>query len=89
MVYVTGGEELTITSSATSSTISNVHFEVAGYTSLVLDVPDLTMTGINQSVSENVVVLLCLFYAMCFPIPRERSKLYGTESSTYKAFVPR
>lgn len=31
--------------------LSNVRFEVIGYTNLVLDVPDLTMTGIYQSVS--------------------------------------
>jgi len=51
VVYVTGGEELTVTSAAAASTVANVHFEVIGYTSLVLDVPDLTMTGIYQSVS--------------------------------------
>ncbi|CAM9648236.1 unnamed protein product [Pylaiella littoralis] len=49
IVYVTGGEELTVTSTAASSTMSNVHLEVIGYTSLVLDVPDLTMSGIFQS----------------------------------------
>jgi len=37
---------VTVTSTAAASTVSNVRFEVIGYTSLVIDVPDLTMTGI-------------------------------------------
>lgn len=51
IVYVTGGQDLTVTSTAAASTLSNVRFEVGGFTNLVLDVPDLTMTGIYQSVS--------------------------------------
>lgn len=61
IVYVTGGEDLTITSTAAASTISNVHFEVIGYTNLVLDVPDLTMTGIFQSVSGAHIRSFLLF----------------------------
>ena len=53
IVYVTGGQDVTVTSTAASSTISNVRFEVIGYTGLVVDVPDLTVTGIYQSVSES------------------------------------
>ncbi|CAM9912938.1 unnamed protein product [Scytosiphon promiscuus] len=49
IVYVTGGEELTVTSTASATTISNVHFEVIGFTSLFLDVPDLTIAGLYQS----------------------------------------
>ncbi|CAM9959551.1 unnamed protein product [Pylaiella littoralis] len=55
IVYVTGGGELTITSTAAASTISNVHLEVIGHTSLVLDVPDLTMSGIYQSLLGGAV----------------------------------
>ncbi len=70
IVYVTGGEELTVTSSAAASTVSNVHFEVIGYTSLVLDVPDLTVTGIYQSVSVGTYLLFScsfVFKPVCLP----------------------
>lgn len=50
-MYVTGGQDITVTSTAAASMLSNVRFEVIGYTNLVLDVPDLTMTGIYRSVS--------------------------------------
>lgn len=76
IVYVTGGNELTITSTAAASTMSNVHFEVIGYTSLVLDVPDLTMSGIYQSVSENVLVF---FFGCAFAHP--------TRMVVYKQFT--
>ncbi|CAM9568983.1 unnamed protein product, partial [Ectocarpus fasciculatus] len=49
IVYVTGGGDLTVTSSAASSTIDNARFEVSGFSKLILDVPGLTMTGIYQS----------------------------------------
>ncbi|CAB1098144.1 unnamed protein product [Ectocarpus sp. CCAP 1310/34] len=49
IVYVTGGGELTVTSSAASTTIDNARFEVSGFSKLILDVPGLTMTGIYQS----------------------------------------
>ncbi|CAM9636886.1 unnamed protein product [Ectocarpus fasciculatus] len=49
IVYVTGGGELTVTSSAASTTINNARFEVSGFSKLILDVPGLTMTGIYQS----------------------------------------
>lgn len=66
IVYVTGGGELTITSTAAASTISNVHLEVIGHTSLVLDVPDLTMSGIYQSVNKIVVIAsLSVFHVFC------------------------
>ena len=47
---MTGGEELTIESTAASATMENVRIEVVAYTKLILDVPDLTVTGIYQSV---------------------------------------
>lgn len=50
---MTGGEELTVTSTAAATTISNVHFEVIGFTSLILDIPDLTVAGIYQSVRRS------------------------------------
>lgn len=50
IIYVTGGEDLTIISTATSATMENVRIEVLAYTKLILDVPDFTVTGIVQSV---------------------------------------
>lgn len=35
---------------AGSTTFSNVTFEVVGFTNLVLEVPEMTMTGIERSV---------------------------------------
>ena len=68
---MTGGEELTVTSTAAASTMANVRFEVIGYTSLVLDVPDLTMTGIYQSVSggsgTHVFIFLSFFGRLLQP----------------------
>lgn len=50
IIYVTGGEELTIISTAASATMENVRIEVLAYTKLVLEVPDFTVSGIYQSV---------------------------------------
>lgn len=50
IIYVTGGEELTIISTAASATMYNVRIEVVSYTKLILDIPDCTVTGIFQSV---------------------------------------
>ena len=49
---MTGGQELTIVSTAESAVTDNVRFEVKGSTKLVLDIPDLTITGIVDSVSR-------------------------------------
>lgn len=50
IIYVTGGEELTVISTAASATMENVRIEVVGHTKLVLEVPDFTLTAIIQSV---------------------------------------
>lgn len=50
IIYVTGGQDLTVTSTAPSSVMSNVRFEVSGFSKLVLDIPGLTMAGIYKSV---------------------------------------
>lgn len=50
IIYVTGGQELTIVSTAASATMENVRVEVVSYTKLILEVPDFTVTGIFQSV---------------------------------------
>lgn len=57
-------------STAESATLENVRLEIVGYSSLTMDVPDLTMTGIYQSVRlvrvsalvspASVLVPLCL-----------------------------
>ncbi|CAN0379514.1 unnamed protein product [Pylaiella littoralis] len=49
IIYVTGGQDLTVTSTAPSSVMSNVRFEVSGFSKLVLDIPGLTMAGIYKS----------------------------------------
>lgn len=59
IVYVTGGEELTIVSTAASATMENVRIEVVAYTKLILDVPNFTVAGIYQSVSTLYPILLC------------------------------
>lgn len=56
IIYVTGGEELTIVSTAASATMENVRIEVVAYTKLILDVPDLTVTGIVQSVRAVMIM---------------------------------
>lgn len=56
IIYVTGGEELTIISTAASATMENVRIEVVAYTKLILDVPDFTVTGIVQSVRAVMVI---------------------------------
>lgn len=50
IIYVTGGGELTIVSTAASATMENVRIEVVEYSKLILEVPDFTMTAIIQSV---------------------------------------
>lgn len=70
-MYVTGGGELTVTSSAASTTIDNARFEVSGFSKLILDVPGLTMTGIYQSVSYKFV--FTLKKGLFTSIPREHS----------------
>lgn len=57
IIYVTGGQELTIISTAASATMENVRIEVVSYTKLILEVPDFTVTGIFQSVRFILVVL--------------------------------
>ena len=52
IIFVTGGGDVTVTSTADTSTFSNIRFEVGGYSNLYFDVPELTMTGIENSVSE-------------------------------------
>ena len=79
IVYVTGGGELTVTSTAAASAMTNVRFEVIGYTSLALDVPNLTMTGIYQSVSggsgTHVFIFFCLFsVGSCSLVASEHSR---------------
>ena len=54
LIEVAGGQELTIVSTAESAVTDNVRFEVKGSTKLVLDVPDLTITGIVDSVSRSL-----------------------------------
>lgn len=66
IVYVTGGQDLTVTSTAAASAVANVHFEVIGFTNLVLDVPDLTMTGIYQSVSGTRIPAFPVFFFVSF-----------------------
>lgn len=61
MIYVTGGKELTVVSTAEAATLENVRLEVVGYSSLTMDVPDLTITGIYKSVR------LALFAALVAP----------------------
>lgn len=53
IIYVTGGEELTIVSTAPSATMENVRIEAVSFTKLILDAPDLTVAGIFQSVSHS------------------------------------
>ncbi len=69
IVYVTVGGELTVTSTAAAPTLSNVRFEVINDTFLVLDVPDLTMTGIYKSVRVGLdrLFLNCQLMS-CFPL---------------------
>lgn len=43
---------MTISSSTTSTTFSNVRFEVLGHTKVSLSIPDLTVTGLSRSVSQ-------------------------------------
>lgn len=45
---------MTISSSSTSTTFSNVRLEVLGHTKMVLSIPDLTVAGISRSVSVSV-----------------------------------
>jgi len=54
LIEVNGGQELTIISTAESAVTDNVRLEVRGSTKLVLDVPDLTITGIVDSVSRQL-----------------------------------
>ncbi|CAM9576041.1 unnamed protein product, partial [Ectocarpus fasciculatus] len=49
VVEVVGGQELTIISTAESAVISNARFEVQDSTKLVLDIPDLTITGVTDA----------------------------------------
>eukprot|EP00752_Nemacystus_decipiens_P018338 g16453.t1 len=49
IIFVTGGGEFTISSSASELTMSNIRVEVSGHTSLYMDVPELIMTGIFNS----------------------------------------
>eukprot|EP00903_Cladosiphon_okamuranus_P015337 g14167.t1 len=49
VIIITGGEEFTISSSASSLTMSNIRIEVTGHTTLFMDIPELTMTGIEKS----------------------------------------
>eukprot|EP00904_Undaria_pinnatifida_P008962 jgi/Undpi1/5196/HiC_scaffold_2.g00478.m2 len=49
IIFVTGGGEVTVTSTADTSTFSNIRFEVGGYSNLYFDVPELIMTGIENS----------------------------------------
>lgn len=53
LLFVTGGGELSLTSSADSLTFSKVRFEILGHTKLVLDLPSTTVTGFQRSVSTN------------------------------------
>lgn len=48
---MTGGEELTIVSTAASATMENVGIDVMAYTKLILEVSDFTLAGIIQLVS--------------------------------------
>lgn len=54
VIEVTGGQELTVVSTADSAVMSNVRFEVRDSTKLVLDIPDLTITGVVDSVGKIV-----------------------------------
>eukprot|EP00904_Undaria_pinnatifida_P009032 jgi/Undpi1/5259/HiC_scaffold_2.g00540.m1 len=49
IIFVTGGGDLTITSSTDEIVFSNIRFEIGGYSNLYFDVVDLTMTGITSS----------------------------------------
>lgn len=59
IVFVTGGGELTLTSSADSYIFSKLRFEVLGYTKLILDLPPATFTGFERSVSAGMVIVPC------------------------------
>lgn len=60
IVHVSGGEELTVKASAATTSLSNVRFEVVGYTKLTLVGTEITMTGIARSVR-------CCLSALCIP----------------------
>lgn len=53
LIEVTGGQELTIISTADSAVMSNARFEVRDSSKLILDIPDLTITGVVDSVGKN------------------------------------
>lgn len=60
LVEVTGGQQLTIVSTADSLVMSNVRLEVLDSTKLVLDIPDLTITGVIDSVGK-ITLFMCCF----------------------------
>lgn len=43
---------MTVTSTADSMAFTNIRFEVGGYSNLYFDVPEMVMTGLENSVSE-------------------------------------
>eukprot|EP00903_Cladosiphon_okamuranus_P006518 g6370.t1 len=49
LIEVTGGKELTTISTADSAVMSDARFEVRDSSKLVLDIPDLTITGVVDS----------------------------------------
>lgn len=59
IVFVTGGGQLTLTSSADSYIFSKLRFEVLGHTKLILDLPPATFTGFERSVSAILVIVPC------------------------------
>ena len=59
IIFVTGGGDVTVASTTDTTTFSNIRFEVGGYSNLYFDVPELIMTGIENSVSERCCVAKC------------------------------
>lgn len=83
LVFVTGGGELSLTSSADSLTFSKIRFEILGHTKLVLDLPPTMVTGFQRSVSTNAGKRLLLKCACHHP-----SLLHGAPAFRRKKIAP-
>lgn len=89
VIIVTGGGEFTISSSASSLTMSNIRIEVTGHTALYMDVPELIMTGIDKSVSVAMVAsFLFSVRTLSGIVCGDLACVFSTKPSAQCRFVP-